>query len=505
MRNILLVHGFTTADGATSKLLGDIGGVLRTYTPASGGWAKISTPVLHSTSLADATNFLNYAFFVDGTSSNLSYDGTTLSNTTNVTDSPIGYYIENLGINMYIGNIMINSTRYRSRVWKSKPPKNNAVVWGLETGSDLTQTSSSAVVTSAGSSFISRGIEVGDPFFISNEGNAGEYVVRSVDSETQITLTKTLSASETNSTFWVGGNWFDVNTDDGDVITGFGKNSNELLILKRNSVHRYNEKSDTLRQVKTYPGTGSFRSIVNLNEFTYYYDPSSDAIRRYDGADCLIVSNAVEDLLENMSITMKDNVVGWKKKGSYVEMYIGDTQTRDGETISNCVLTLDTVGQVWSVRSLPFGIDYAGYWIQDGVEHTYLGTYDGKVVKVDPTATSYDTYDISFFVQDSPVFPEGADVQVEFERVRVFINRGQDIQIMYRLLYVPVEGNEFAWRHGEWEAVLGKASGDMTEFVFDEAKGRRGTGIQFRFLESSSSKSFLIEKYMLYYSNPAIR
>ncbi|MBC2717580.1 MAG: hypothetical protein HF978_19925 [Desulfobacteraceae bacterium] len=59
----------------------------------------------------------------------------------------------------------------------------------------------SAVVTSASSTFSTDGVQPGDPFVIATGPDAGTYTVSSVDSETQITLTETLSSSQTGIVF----------------------------------------------------------------------------------------------------------------------------------------------------------------------------------------------------------------------------------------------------------------------------------------------------------------
>jgi len=66
---------------------------------------------------------------------------------------------------------------------------------------DLVTTAGSAVVTSASSAFVTDGIQAGDPFAIANGPDLGLYVVASVDSQTQITLTAALTATRTGVGF----------------------------------------------------------------------------------------------------------------------------------------------------------------------------------------------------------------------------------------------------------------------------------------------------------------
>ncbi len=67
--------------------------------------------------------------------------------------------------------------------------------------SDLVTTAGSAVITSASSTFLTDGVAAGDSFAVATGPDLGTYTVSSVDSETQITLTTTLTASRTGIAF----------------------------------------------------------------------------------------------------------------------------------------------------------------------------------------------------------------------------------------------------------------------------------------------------------------
>lgn len=503
MPQTLCLHGINFADG-TDKLINVRWGTVRIYNSSTAVWDYSGSVHFDFSANIDTENFLDHAFFVNGVDSNYTYNSSgTWSGTTNVSDSPIAKYIKEQDVRLYLGNIKIRGTSYPSRVWWSDYPENNSIVWGLETGTNLVTTASSAVVTSTGSTFLTNNIKVGDKLTIENGTDAGEYTVRTIDSETQLTLTETLTTTDTNLNFWVGGNYFDVKTDNGDVITGFGQNSSELLIFKRLSLHRYNTRGGTLRQERQVPGTGSNRSIVNWNDFTYYHDPTSKAIRRYDSSNgALIISNAVEDLLENMGSAMIDNVVGYVSRGKDIEFYIGDTTTRDGISISDCVLVWDTVTQTWSTRSVPSAIEQSTVWIQSSQPDTYIGTQEGKVLKVN-SGYQYDTTDIGFELTDSIIFPVGDDALVDFRRIRLYIENGQSIQAQYRLIYAPI--TEERWGITDWFPMQGSANSDKVEFTFRDGLPKRASGIQMKFIESSGKESFLLEKYIIYYSIPSNR
>jgi hypothetical protein len=68
--------------------------------------------------------------------------------------------------------------------------------------SDLV-TAASTTVTSAGSTFVTDGIDVGDEFIVSSGTDQGRYLVASITSETQLVLTTALTTSATGIHFYI--------------------------------------------------------------------------------------------------------------------------------------------------------------------------------------------------------------------------------------------------------------------------------------------------------------
>ena len=157
--------------------------------------------------------FLDYLFLVNGTNSNLVYDGTTWFTGGARIRMPIASYVKTVGNKVYLADLTYVSTDFKSRVWYSDLPKNNDITWGYETGTNLAQTATSKVVRSANAGFKTYGIKTGDPFFITNGANAGEYTVDTGDHAQQITLVEEKKNAATGSTYWVGSKWFDGRTN----------------------------------------------------------------------------------------------------------------------------------------------------------------------------------------------------------------------------------------------------------------------------------------------------
>ncbi len=143
----------------------------------------------------------------------------------------------------------------------------------MNRANDLLTTSASAVVTSASSTFLTDGVVAGDAFAIATGPDIGTYIVATVDSETQITLTTTLSVTRTNISFnatplMTATNDGSVTADDDvleadheDVLTvsyadcddGDSDSSNDLKI----DTAVYNAPSLLINEVLFYPDTAA--------------------------------------------------------------------------------------------------------------------------------------------------------------------------------------------------------------------------------------------------------
>lgn len=448
-------------------------------------------------------NFLDRAFMVNGVDNNWVYDGSFWQTQGDyLADSPIAHYIRNYSTRLFLYNIKIAGTDYPSRCWFSDYPKNNKLTWGLETASDLTQTAGSGVITSTASAFETRNIKIGDPLFITSGTNAGQYTVQSVDSNTQITLTDTLTYSATNSSFWVGGNWFDVMTDDGDIGMGLGFASDEILLYKKNSVHRYNDKGQTRYVVKNMPGTTSPRSILVASDgYCYSYHPSG--IWRTKGSEGDKVSDAIEDVIAGVTTANQDNVIAWETDKEKVKMFLGDVTLRDGDTITKCVAVLNHQTNTWELESLGITPTCATTWLHANVEEVYVGDNADTVYQLNDGYTQ-DTLAFGFGLTLHPIFPVGSERLVDFTRLRLYVSNGLGVQVMFKLLYKPVGYNEKHWTlDNDWRAMRGSQRGERSEWVFPE--GSRASGVQLKIIESSKDESFLVEKMVLYYANASDR
>lgn len=443
-------------------------------------------------------NFLDTSFMVNGTDLNQNYNGSDWSKTRNVDNSPIAKYIKKLDVRLYLFNIKIGGVSYPSRCAYPDLPKGNAIKWGLEDGTDLVQTANSQVVTSVSSSFVGKNIKVGDPMIINTGPNKGEHVVQSVDSERQITLSKPLLNGATGSSFFVGSNWFDVQTDDGDIGMGMGVTSSELILFKKGSVHRFSPRGRELRKVDIDVGTTSPRSIISKGNYVYWFHPSG--IYRTQGTTGELISTPIEDIINGMVTASKSAVVGWKNElDDTVNFYLGNITTREGETITNCVASLDENSETWSLRSYNREIIVATNWLKSGEPEVYVGGDSNDVYKWD-TGTDFNGEKIPFYLETKAYFPAGRDTVVTFNRIRSDVENGPDVQIQYKLLYRPDDNG--SWTNDiDWQPMDGSQQSDRSEWVFPT--DARASGLKLRLNESSADESFLIERFTVYFSDPS--
>lgn len=494
----ILGSGVLNLSSGTDSIIAFSGTDAYKYNSGTSAWDAQSRSFTASQDFFTAS-LLGYLFTVNGiTDAPQSWDGTTWSTTTNVNDMPKAKFIIELGSRLYLFyiNVAVGGT-FASRCWYCDLPKNASVVWGFESGNDLTQTASSAVITSAGSLFKTRGIKVGDPFIITDEGNAGIYVIKSVDSETQVTLTTTLPASETNSSFWCGGNWFDVDRDSSDYGMGLGKNANELLLFKRFSLWKFrkttNVLTDVLLPVPGAPGTTSQRSVVNIGRNTYYY--SDSGIWKYNGVESSLISYPMQEVIDGVADASKTAVVGWQEDERILKMYVGNVSNSVTDlTIDKCVICYDTLTEAWWFEAYPDTVVTSTKWKNGNSYKNYIFSGAGEAFKTE-SSNAFDGDEIDVEIEIGPFFPIAPEITVNHTRFRVFTENGQDIQYQYKLVYYDGQ-IDLDWKplgivsQTQYEAVLKASDSD-----------NKASGYYLMASYSSSDTRPLIKRIASYYSN----
>jgi hypothetical protein len=345
--------------------------------------------------------------------------------------------------------------------------------------------------------FIDSGIKAGDPFYLLDGAalSLGKYTVARVDSQDQITVLEPIPKQITNASGWIGSNWFDFDTEDGDYITGLGENSDRLLIFKNYSLGRYDDRS--LVKFKGAPGTTSQRSVQNVKDrFTIYFHGSKGNRTGFylcDGVEVKKISNAFEKHIAGISSSNIPEVVGWVE-GDLYRAYIGDlTNSNYGISLSNAVWTYDITTNTQSIDPIGKVIKDSAYLRESNLLNTYIGDNDNSVFKTgDESMYTYDTRPIPFAAETYPIYPAGSESLVSFTRAQFIVRNGRGIIVQFKLYDMPNEVD------GSWQS-LGEISGDKTEFNFP-INHRSASGVAYRFMRNNIAEpDLLIEKISTFY------
>lgn len=486
MTDVLGLFGYNRSTSSVNKLLAAYNDDVIDVDTGVGLGAGFT-----SQSKVEFATFLDFVFAVNGNQATSSFDGTTWSNTGVRNHCPIANLIRAFGTRVYLGDLKIASQTYRSKVWYCDLPYNNDVRWGLEYGNGLQQQQNSPIVRQSNALFKTYNIKVGDPLFILSGSNAGEYEVESVDSETQLTLTKNLLYSA-YTPYIVGGNYFDVRTDDNDYLRGFGENSSRLLCFKLNSLHRYSGSS--LLPVSGAVGTSSGRSIVNIKGFTLYFhggEANETGIYLYDGTDSVMVSGPIQPYIDGIASSMFPNIVGWKE-GTWYRIYVGDiTNAQRDISVSKAVISFDVARNKYSIDPFIKTVKCATTFQESNVKKIFFGDDSGEVFQT-PSGYSFDTNPIPWVMELSPQYPEGSEFLLNYTRVQVISRDARGVRVRYKLYNMPLDVDD------TWQP-LGEIQGDKTE-LWIPADHSRASGVNIRFEETGIRENTqYIEKVTIFY------
>ena len=417
MSDILGGIGYNKSDG-TNKLVVACNGDLLVYNSSGDTW-DAQNQYLTVTSKVEFDTFLDYLFAVDYTQPNRVYNGSTWSQSTNVTSSPNAKYIKVYGTKVYLGYCKPSTTLYASRVYFSSLPSSDTITW--DTTND----------------------------------------------------------------------WFDVRTDDGDVITGFGLNSNRLLIFKTNSLYRWDTYS--LQDVRGSVGTTSQRSVANVRDYTIFLH--NTGFYAYNGVNSQLISNAVKPYIDGIASSSLATAVAWTN-GNHYYCFVGDITNSDEDiSLTNAVFDYDVSSNNWTIRTLQDVITCAFANTVSNARTLYAGTSGAKIRKLENgnylTSATNTQNAIPFEVETIEYYPENPEDLKQFQYAYVYSSKGSGISMAYRVVGKPSNEAE------NW-IPTGQLHDRVSRVDFDLSKSR-GRGIQFKFMESSICSPFYLEGFTIYY------
>lgn len=305
-------------------------------------------------------------------------------------------------------------------------------------------------------------------------------------------------------------NYFDVASDDGDVLMGLEVNANRLLCFKQKSLYRYD--TNTLYQVPGAPGTVSQRSIRNIQGHTLYLH--STGIWDYNGTTSTLISRKIQEVIDGVSTKSLSDANAWVR-GDHYYLYLGDIlNSKTGFTCNNCLVDFDISKQAYTWRSLK---DVPTVWMdypddssnityndptityndsntaynaaQSSEQRTFFGTDSGQVMRFD-VGGDFDGVDIPFTIETKDYYLGYPAFQKMLERVVVFNDyAGKGIVVQYKI------------DDEDWDT-LGRVGDTANILVFPSGKSCKR--VRFRILESSSGQPFSFEGLDIYFTPTSI-
>jgi len=200
-----------------------------------------------------------------------------------------------------------------------------------------------------------------------------------------------------------------INPNDGQKCKMMKRHRNRLVILKEESIYRYD--GDNEPEAIITVGTHSGKSVVILGDL-FFHHPSG--IYRMGAGEPVPISRAIQKFLDGMNSANWENVAAGKDLQN-IYFWIGDVTISDplefdyGKVYSNVVLVYNVYAQTWTVYS---GWNARSWFYDETTGLTYFGTAAGKIALINTGYSDVDGEVITpisfeyFFMPEDYGYPE---------------------------------------------------------------------------------------------------
>lgn len=347
-------------------------------------FATAGTTGIYGNAFADPVNnepvymdtYMDYLVSVGGPSGNSYIAGVTAAdyvytNAGIMAGSPKGRYIKRWKDLLFLADYnkgnRVNSSDVPANLSGSQP-----LTWGWQDGVYMSTTSGSPVVTDVNGHFKAYNIKPGDLARLGDTVKV-DYYVKTVDSDTQITLTENVPDTAIQTAHYeIGSNWFLVGEDDGDSITGFGENSNRLLIFKTFSLWRY-DGNEAIKVADV--GTTSQRSVQTIDQITIF--ANRKGVYVFDGVQATLVSRKMQKWIAAIPDADFTKLTSWVDGNTY-NLYIGNV-TVDGIAYPNVVLKFDVTQNNFSFDTFTHKVLVACTYVESNAQLYFFGNDTGEI------------------------------------------------------------------------------------------------------------------------------
>lgn len=457
-KDVLGLHNYCQNDGSTRYFL-------RAYNTDVYKWVDPDWTALSDTLTADLETefetFVNYCFWTNGTDAVHSWDGTTiytaasgalLNEDLDTSETEFDYDTET-GTMPSAGTMVID---------------NEVITYTGKAGGKLTGCTRGCEGTTAATHDNDATITIRTNI---DSAPTGKYIKAFVDRlyisgnsnyPSRVYYSSIPNAYSLRITWTTADDYFDVVSDDGDIVKGFGVNADRLLIFKENSLWRWSS-TKALNEVAKI-GTTCNRSIATISNVTFWLHRTG--VWSYFGGQVRKVSDKVKDYIDGIS---DFTTVCATAKGNHYQLYIG---TSNG--VTNCMLDYNIAQDSWAVHSLA---DVPKVFTPDttvgSTTSQWFGTDNGEVMQ-----WAYGNDDNGTAISTKAVtkeYPMGApELDIEPQKLFVFSQKALGTAVKYRI------------DRGDWETA-GNLTGRCSMFS-TQGKGKT---LQYEFTETSTKESQL--------------
>ena len=196
----------------------------------------------------------------------------------------------------------------------------------------------------------------------------------------------------------LGGDFIDINPDDGDYVTAFAETADQFLVFKSNAFYRLNVISKTVDTENIFDvGAVSQEAVTRCQGVAYFF--SGKDIRRTAGGFPEQISRlGVQDYIDAISQSSWANVAlgadDWNVYASIGNITL-NTGKDNQATYKNVVLKFSTRDEAWSVHST--GDQYRFFT-------KYTTSADGKTLIGSETSGNVQTLNKGFTDNGRPIF-----------------------------------------------------------------------------------------------------
>ncbi len=396
------------------------------YTSNTGVWTAQSMSLTSNVKPEFAT-FLDGLFMVDYSDATRYYDGTTWLTTTNVTDAPKARIVTSYGDKLYLGNTVIGSTSYESRVnMSSLPDTSYNITW------DTSNTGNWFDVQPKDGDKIKAFAKNSGRLLIFKENTLWRYDTNS--------LTQISGAPGTNNCRTV------------KEIATFGV----TVYFHKSGIYLINGTEVTLLSRKIQPIIDGVSSI-NLDKLCAY--TSGDYYCIYLGD----ISNTYENLTINNCAVIFDiarsRIVSVESLAHNPTMYASYRDDRSEMTYESADDYYESSEDTYN------GLVTAS-------DSIYFGADNGRVYQIGNTQATHSGTTISATFQTHNYYPAGIHARTQFKALKFYIQQCKRIRLYYSIDDAP-------WRP------MGKVQTNDHEIYYEFPEQVHGNRIKFKGVENS--------------------